>query len=386
MCSRASAREHAGHAMRARGLCRGNERPMPAVPKRGVLRGFRRSTGVGAAPGTIDRGPLPIPERCRITRISYNVDNAEEEVIDTVGELNEDVPADRIYWFRLEGLADADTIRDLGEAFTLHPLALEDVVNTHQRCKVEDYGDHLFVVIRVPVCDSGGSLSTEQVSLFIGDGFVVSLHNGSNALEPVRDRILWGRGRIREHKADFLAYTILDTVIDNYFPVIEQLGSRLNTIDERLDTDCSLSQRNELRDVRSDLLLLRKTIWPQREAIASLLREDCRLVTDSTRTWLRDCYDHTIQLMDVTETYRELCADLRDFHVSEISYRSGEVMRSLTVIATLFMPLSFVAGFYGMNFHHMPELSSRYGYPAVVLLMLGIATALILWFRRKRWV
>jgi len=359
---------------------------MPPAQKKGVLHGFRRATGVGAAPGTIDRGPEPISSQCRITRISFNIENAEEEVIDTVGELNEDVPADRVYWFRLEGTVNTDTLQQLGDAFGLHPLALEDVVNTHQRCKVEDYDEYLFIVIRLPVCDAGGNLTTEQVSLFVGDNFVVSIHEGSNALDPVRERILWARGRIRELKSDYLAYTILDTVIDNYFPVIEEIGNRLNSIDELLEGGFAQSHRLEIRNVRSDLLLLRKTIWPQREAIAALLRDDCKLIHESTRTYLRDCYDHTIQLMDVTETYRELCADLRDFHLADISYRSSEVMKTLTVIATLFMPLSFIASFYGMNFKRMPELSSSFGYPTVILVMASVASAFLLFFRRRGWI
>ncbi|MFN9721284.1 MAG: magnesium/cobalt transporter CorA [Planctomycetota bacterium] len=352
--------------------------------KKGVLRGFRRNTAVGATPGTIDPGPIPISDKCSITRISYSVEDYEEEVIDTVAELNEDVPDDRVYWFRLEGTADADTLRQLGETFDLHPLALEDVVNAHQRCKVEDYADYLFIVIRVPAFD-GETLVTEQVSLFVGDGFVVSLHDGSPVLEPVRERIRLARGRIRELSADYLAYALLDTVIDHYFPVIEQIGNRLNVIDEKLEVEFSPDHRNEIRNVRSDLLLLRKTIWPQREALAVLLRDDCRMMSVSTKTYIRDCYDHTIQLMDVTETYRELCADLRDFHLADISYRSNEVMKTLTVIATLFMPLSFIAGFYGMNFEFMPELHWRYGYTAVITVMLSVATGFLMFFRRKGW-
>ena len=358
---------------------------MATTEKKGALRGFRRATGVGAVPGTLDRGPHLIPSQCRLTRISFNIDNADEEVIDTVGELNEEVPTERIYWFRLEGVADTETLRDLGEAFGLHALALEDVVNTHQRCKVEDYGDHLFIVIRLPVYEADGQLTTEQVSLFVGDDFVVSLHEGSNALEPVRDRILWARGRVRELKADYLAYTILDTVIDHYFPVIEEIGNRLNSIDELLEGGFDRSHRLEIRKVRSDLLLIRKTIWPQREAMAALLRDDCKLIQPMTRTYLRDCYDHTIQLMDVTETYRELCADLRDYHLADISYRSNEVMKTLTIIATLFMPLSFIAGFYGMNFQHMPELTWPLGYPSVIVTMMVVASSFLLFFRRKGW-
>lgn len=359
---------------------------MTPSPKHGVYKGFRRNSGIGALPGTIECGAEPISEKCRLTRISYNSSVAEEELIDTVAELNEEVPEDRTYWFRLEGVADSETLRRLGEAFEIHPLALEDVVNTHQRCKVEDYRDHLFVVIRLPTREANGDLMTEQLSLFIGDGFVVSVHEGCNALEVVRERIMTGRGRIREYGADYLAYAILDLVIDNYFPIIEDIGNRLNTIDEELEFGFNPGHRLAIRDVRADLLLLRRTVWPQREAIAALMRDDCPLITDMTRTYLRDCYDHTIQLMDVIETYRELCADLRDFHLAEISLRSNEVMKTLTVIATLFMPLSFIAGFYGMNFHYMPELNFRYAYPLTILVMMTVAGSFLMWFRRRGWI
>ena len=220
----------------------------------------------------------------------------------------------------------------------------------------------------------------------MGDGFVVSIHEGSDALQVIRERIMTARGRIREYGADYLAYTILDTVIDNYFPIIEQIGDRLNNIDEKLEFGFDPGQRLEIRNVRADLLLLRRTVWPQREAIAALMRDDCALISDTTRTYLRDCYDHTIQLMDVIETYRELCADLRDYHLAEISLRSSEVMKTLTVIATLFMPLSFIAGFYGMNFRYMPELQIKSAYPLTIAVMITVASSFLFFFRRKGWI
>jgi len=359
---------------------------MVSRSRSGPYRGFRRTTPVGAVPGTLHRAPEPVSAACRITRIEWSSDFIHEEVIDTFEELNELVPADRRYWFRVEGTLDVETVRRLGETFDLHPLALEDVLNTHQRCKVEEYPDVLFVVTRLPVHEPEGQLATEQVSMFLGDGFLVTLHEGrAPVLNPVRDRLVHARGRIREFGADYLAYAVLDTVIDNFFPVLERLGERLNQVDDSLETGVRVDTRSELRHVRADLLLLRRTIWPQRDALSFLLREDCPLITAATRTWLRDCYDHTIQLMDVIETCRELCADLRDFHMADISYRSGEVMRTLTVIATLFMPLSFIAGFYGMNFDHMPELHWQWGYPGAIVLMLCVSGGLGWLFRRKRW-
>ncbi|MCA9049372.1 MAG: magnesium/cobalt transporter CorA [Planctomycetaceae bacterium] len=352
--------------------------------KRSVLKNFERRSKVGDAPGTLDRTDHPITEHCRIVRLSYNADRAEERELSSLSELQQLRDPTMIHWISVIGIPDAATMEELGRAFGLHVLALEDVLNAHQRCKVEDYPESLFVVIRIPVQDSDAGLTTEQVSLFLGHNFVISV--SGHRFEQTRDRILTARGRIREMQADYLAYTMLDTVIDNYFPVIEQLGDRLNHIDEALETHFSPQHRLEIRDVRSDLLVLRRAIWPQREAIAALQRDETPLISDAARTYLRDCYDHTIQLMDVIETYRELCADLRDFYVAELGVYNNEVMKTLTIIATLFMPLSFIAGFYGMNFQHMPELTWRLGYPITIGLMLIVTSGLLLWFRRRKWI
>ncbi|MFM7921861.1 MAG: CorA family divalent cation transporter, partial [Planctomycetaceae bacterium] len=223
------------------------------MPQRsGPFRGFRRTTPVGAVPGTLHRPPEPVSAACRITRIEWSHDFIHEEVIDTFEELNELVPADRRYWFRVEGTLDVETVRRLGETFDLHPLALEDVLNTHQRCKVEEYPEVLFLVTRLPVYEADGQLATEQVSMFLGDGFLVTLHEGrAPVLNPVRDRLLHARGRIREFGADYLAYAVLDTVIDNFFPVLERLGERLNQVDDSLETGSHVDTRTELRHVRA---------------------------------------------------------------------------------------------------------------------------------------
>ncbi|MCA9083856.1 MAG: magnesium/cobalt transporter CorA [Planctomycetaceae bacterium] len=355
--------------------------------KRGVLKGFRRPQS-GTIP-TVRDCAIPDPSvkissQCRITWMDYSRDSVNETEIHLARDLFRTRGAKDVHWIRVEGRADDDTIQYVGQAFNLHPLAMEDVVNDHQRCKVEDYPDHLFVVIRQPVAEREGGLGTEQICLFIGRDFLVTVHTES--MSHVRDRVLLARGRVRELKADYLAYLILDYIIDSYFPVVEQLGDRLNAVDEFLEKEFDPGHRIEIRDVRSDLLLLRRTIWPQREAVAALLRDETGLISDSTKTYLRDCYDHTVQLMDVVETYRELCADLRDFYVAELGIRNNEIMKTLTVIATLFMPLSFVAGFYGMNFHFMPELTWRFGYPLAISAMIVIAVCLLAWFRKKEWI
>ncbi len=351
--------------------------------RKALLKAFRRATGVGAVPGSIETSAPA--GGCRLTRLIYSAGDVTEEQLPDHTRITAPPSSEAVTWIRVQGQPDAATLQTLARVFGIHSLALEDVVNSHQRCKVEDYGSHLYVVARLPRILDDDSLVTEQVNLFIGIHFLISIHDGPDFLESVRERIIRSRARIRELPADYLGYAILDTVTDHYFPVIEQIGNRLNLVDDMIEDGVTLKQRSEIRVLRGDLLLLRRSIWPQRDAVAALMRDDCEVISATTRTYLRDCYDHTVQIIDVTEMYRELCADLRDFHLSEITYRSSEVMKSLTIIATLFMPLSFVAGFYGMNFHYMPELSLRYGYQAAVLLMVGIAASLTYWFYRRGW-
>lgn len=351
--------------------------------KKGVLTGFQRTTGVGAMPGSIEH--VATPDGCRITRLTYSRTEVTEEQLLSVDQLSRVTPEAAVTWIQINGLPDAAVLKTLAKAFGIHSLALEDLTNSHQRCKVEDYDNYLFVISRLPRYQDDENLVSEQVALFLGRAFVISIHEGAGIFDAVRERIIRALPRRSEMPADYLAYAILDTVTDYYFPVIEEIGNRLNAVDDLIEIGVTKEQRSEIRRLRSDLLLLRRTIWPQRDAMAALMRDDCKLISPTTRTYLRDCYDHTVQILDVTETYRELCADLRDFHLAEISYRSNEVMKTLTIIATLFMPLSFVAGFYGMNFNHMPELTWRYGYPMVIGLMSTIAVGLIFWFRHKGW-
>ncbi len=351
--------------------------------KKGILTGFHRKTGVGAMPGSIESDADD--SDCRMTRLSYSRSEVVEEQLTDVSQLAAS-PGDRIAWIQICGKPSANILKALGTVFGIHALALEDVRNTHQRCKVEDYEEYLFIISRLPRHHPTGGLISEQVSLFVGRTFVISIHEEENLFASVRERIIRALPRRSEMPADYLGYAILDTVTDYYFPVIEEIGNRLNVLDEQIENEVAPDQRSEIRQLRSDLLLVRRSIWPQRDALAALMRDDCKLISATTRTYLRDCYDHTVQILDVTETYRELCADLRDFHVAEISYRSNEVMKTLTIIATLFMPLSFIAGFYGMNFHFMPELHWKYGYPVVIVLMISVATSLIFWFRGKGWV
>jgi magnesium transporter len=267
---------------------------------------------------------------------------------------------------------------------------LEDVVNLHQRAKVEDYGDTLFIVGRSVTLDE--RLETEQVSLFLGKNFVVSFQERPGlCLDPIRQRILQDQGRVRQAGPDYLAYAILDAIVDSYFPVLDQYVERLETLDAQVSNHHPRETMGRIHEMRGELLLLRRAIWPHREALNTLARDPHLLVSDETRVYARDCLDHIVAIVDLTETYREMCSDLRDYFLTVVSARLNEIMKVLTVIATIFMPLTFIAGVYGMNFAtdaspwNMPELRWYCGYPFALGLMALTALATIVYFWRKRW-
>jgi magnesium transporter len=291
----------------------------------------------------------------------------------------------------VDGLGNTNTIKQIGELFGFHPLALEDVINVHQRAKVEPYGEHLFIVTRL-VALTAEHLESEQISIFLGKDFVVTFqqHTG-DCFDPVRERIRTSRGRIREAGADYLAYALIDAVIDSYFPVVEQFADHLDDLEEEVAVGQSPTVTGRIHGVRNDLLLLRRSIRPHRDALNELVRDQHPLIAEETRVFLRDCYDHAVQLIDLLEVYREMCADLRDYYLSLVSNRMNDVMKVLTIIATIFIPLSFVAGLYGMNFNtalpgNMPELNLPYGYVAAVSVMALIAFGMLVYFWRRGWI
>lgn len=349
---------------------------------------FQRQTQPGTLPGTIvpdPKAPQPI-----VRLAKYGPADCSEHVIADVGKLPALLDESVVTWVDVDGLGNAEVIKRIGEIFGLHPLALEDVVNVHQRPKVEAYKDHLFLIARAH--PSGSLMETEQVAMFLGHNFVITFQEREvDCLDPVRQRIVTGKGKIREFGADYLLYSLLDAVIDGYFPALEKYGEKLDALDDQVSSSGERSLINQIHSVRSELLSLRRSVWPLREAINSLIRDSGNLVTDETDLYLRDCYDHTVQIIDVIETDRELCADLRDFYLTVASNRMNQVMKFLTVIATLFIPLSFIAGLYGMNFNpkvspwNMPELNWTMGYPFALTLMTATATGLIAFFWRKGW-
>jgi magnesium transporter len=320
-----------------------------------------------------------------VTRIRYSPQRYQSAVLDQLDAASVEREAGEVIWINVEGLADSQLIERLGELFELHPLSLEDVVHSHHRAKTEDYDHYLFVVARMVT--SGVRLATEQISMFLGRDFVLTLQDGApgDCLDAVRQRLERGHGQMRRNGADYLAYAILDAVIDSYFPVVEDYGERLDELDEQLMGPGRYDAISQVHQLRSELLMLRRLIWPHREAVNSLLRQTHDFVSEETRVYLRDSYDHTIQLIDVVEVYREMCSDLRDYYLSILSNRANEIMKVLTIIATIFIPLSFIASVYGMNFRYMPELNWRYGYPAALGLMGVVGAGLVFYIWRHGW-
>lgn len=297
-----------------------------------------------------------------------------------------------LLWINVDGLEDPEVVRGLGALFQLHPLALEDVINIHQRAKVEDYSGHTFIVVRMPV--HGRPVHTEQVSMFLGERFVITFQErpGGDCLEPLRQRLRKAAAGARVRATSgFLAYAIIDAIVDGFFPLLEDLGDSIESMEEAAVAAQGPHVIQQIHDTKADLIVLRRAIWPLREALNLLVRDEQRFIHAELRPYFRDCHDHTVQLLELIETYRELVADSRDLYMSGISNRLNEIMKVLTVISTVFIPLNFVAGVYGMNFHteispwNMPELNWTYGYPMVLTLMLIISLGLLGYFWRLGW-
>jgi len=349
---------------------------LPAVP-------------AGTAPGTIITPPdAPGPV---IRVMAFGPDAATEGRLESPDRIREFLEKWPVTWVNVDGLGDPAVIARMGEIFRLHRLSLADVTNIHQRAKVERYDDYVYVVAQmVELRDD--VLGQEQISLFLGKNYVLTFQETyGDCFDPLRDRIRKGVGRVRSAGPDYLAYSILDASIDNYFPLLEQYGEQLEDLQDDVLLRPDRETIGRIHSVKRDLLALRRAMWPHREALNSLFRDPTPLVTEETRIYFRNLYDHAVQILEFLETHRELSSDLVDIYLSMSSKRMGEVMKILTVISTIFMPLTFLAGLYGMNFNterspfNMPELNWYFGYPAVLGAMAAVTAALLIVFRRKGW-
>lgn len=361
-----------------------------AVNKNGIRKRskmkLRRRNKIGSAPGTVSTDPNAQATSIRV--MCYSANAIHEQAINSVNDLRGMLNKWPMIWIDVCGLGTASTILQLGELLSLHPLALEDAVNVHQRSKVDAFIDHLFIVARM--CNPGEGHVTEQISFFLKAGVLITFQErAGDCWDPIRERIRAGRGNLRTSGVDYLAYGLLDSVIDSYFPTVDAIGEQLDSFDEQLESTDTRARFHGLHDMRHQLLGLRRSIRPHRDMINELIRDDLPLISIETRVFLRDCFDHVIQLLDLVDTYRELTADLREYQMSINSQRMNEIMKVLTVISTIFMPLSFIVGLYGMNFDNspwnMPELHWRYGYFFALGLMATCVTGMLWYFRRKGW-
>jgi magnesium transporter len=355
----------------------------------------RKRRWVERHPGATHKPVIPALAKSApvIDLFAYGPDEVVEKHINTPGEIKEYLNRWPVLWVNIDGLADTQLISEIGRMFDLHTLALEDVMHLHQRAKVEEYGDTTFVTARmVQLLD--GHLQTEQISFFLGPNFVVTFQErpGKDCIDTVRDRLRRGSGKLRQNGPDLLLYYLLDAVVDAYFPVLEVYGERLEDLEDAATLAPHGKVVTQIHAVKTDLLTIRRALWPHREMINVLVRDENPLIRPETRLFLRDCYDHTIQLIDLVETYRELGADVRDLFLSSVSNRMNEVMKVLTIISTIFLPLTFIVGIYGMNFNtevspwNMPELNWYFGYPFAYLLMFVVTLGFATYFYRKGWI
>jgi magnesium transporter len=321
----------------------------------------------------------------RISIISFTATDVFENARASIDQALEAAARPGMTWINVDGFGDPEVLARLGQRFGLHPLALEDALSVSERPKIEVYSNHYFLVMRTVRLSP--DLEEEQVSMFFGAGFLITIQERSDGdvFEPVRDAIRKDRGRIRSRGSDFLAYSILDAVCDAFFPVIEALGERVDRLEDAALVNPSPATLREVQALRHDAQRMRHVVWPMREELAVLQREHTDHIAPETLVFLRDTYDHAIQSLEMIEAYRETISAIMEVYLSAQNQRLNEVMKVLTVIATLFIPLTFIAGIYGMNFQHMPELQWRSGYAATVALMLAVAGGMIVYFRRRGW-
>lgn len=346
-----------------------------------------RAEKTGLPPGTLVHVGERRAEDVEITVIDYDENEFNEEKAESVEDCLGYRDKESVTWINVEGLHDTDVIQQIGDHYGFHSLMLEDILNTTQRPKMDDYETHLMVAMKmISYEEEHTELHEEHVSLILGKDFVISFQETQGDVwDPVRERIRRSRGRIRGSGADYLVYALMDAIVDSYFEVLEKIGDELEFLDETLVEEPTHEILQDIHDLKREMIYLRRSVWPLREVVSGLERQQPELVAESTRIYLRDVYDHTIQIIDTIESYRDVLASMVDIYLSSVSNKTNEIMQVLTVIATIFIPLTFIAGVYGMNFEYMPELGVWWAYPAVLLLMAAVAGVMLGFFRRHDW-
>lgn len=360
---------------------------MSRQSKRRARAAKRRSRKAGLPPGTLVHIGERKAEQVRITVVQYSEANFRTRQTGSVEEcgLYKDKPGTT--WINVNGIHQVQTIEDIGKCYDLHPLLLEDVLDTGQRPKMEDYGEYAFIVLKtLHYNETDKELSSDQVSLILGRNYVISFQEGEgDAFNGIRERLEGAKGRIRKMGADYLVYSLMDSVVDNYFLILEKLGEEIESMEDELVVHPRTTVLQAIQHLKREMVVLRRAVWPLREVLNVMLRGDSALVTSPTRIYLRDVYDHTVQVIETVETYRDMIAGMLDIYLSSVSNRLNEVMKFLTIISTIFIPLTFLAGLYGMNFKYMPELEWPWGYPGVLILMLACGLTMLAYFKKKGW-
>lgn len=364
----------------------------------------RMSRAAGLPPGSLIHIGELRTTRTDITVMSYNEQTFTERQIEDISQFHCDREDDLVHWINIDGLHDVEVVRTIGECFDIHPLVLEDILNTNQRPKLEDYERYLYIVFKMLYPNGnhhgegngngGGNgngngepeVISEQVSLIVGRNYVISFQEKpGDVFDVIRDRIRHLKGRVRRAGADYLAYALMDAVVDNYFIILERMGETIEDGEEQIIASPTMETLSRIHCLRGEMFGLRRSVWPLREVVGALERGDLALVRHDTVPYLRDLYDHTIQVIDTIETYRDIIAGMMDIYLSSASNRLNEVMKVLTMISTIFIPLSFIVGLYGMNFEFMPELHKKWGYPMVWVVMLSVSGGMVWYFKRKKW-
>ena len=347
----------------------------------------KRSEKAGLPPGTLVYVGEKKVENVKITIIDYDETQITEKEAAAIEECFPFKDKPTVTWINIDGLHEVDIIEKLGNHFGLHPLLLEDILNTEQRPKMEESENYIFFVLKMIFSvDEDKEIKAEQVSLILGHNFVISFQEREgDVFNPVRDRIRKSKGRIRKVGADYLAYALLDAIVDSYFSVLENVGEKIEDTEQQLTLNPTTQTLQLIRKLKNEMIFLRKSVWPLRELISGFLRLETSLVQQATGVYIRDVYDHTIQVIDTIESYRDMISGMLDIYLSSLSNKMNEVMKVLTIFASIFIPLTFVAGVYGMNFENMPELKWQWGYFGLLGFMALIGITLVLYFKRKKW-
>jgi len=347
--------------------------------------------------GLVPGAPVFVGEKkaedVRITVIDFDADRFEIYEMERIEECFPFKEKPTVTWINVDGLHEISVVQELGKCYGWHPLIVEDILNTNQRTKIDIFDDHIFISLKMLTYNTEPkTLGSEQLSIIAGDNYVITFQEkAGDIFDPLRNRIKNGKGKIRKAGADYLAYALIDSVVDNYFKVLDNIGEEIEDMDEELVMNPTPHTVHRIHDLRKEMIYLRKSVWPLREIISGLEREEIPLIKDSTHIYIRDLYDHTIQVIDTVETFRDMISGMLDMYLSSISNKMNEIMKVLTIFAVIFIPLTFIAGIYGMNFNpekspfNMPELNWYLGYPFALGLMVTVGVGMLFYFKRKKW-